>query len=74
MAKKKRGSVDEWNARVLAEHAKIVDQILVLRPDWDRAKLLAVGKTWGSDADSPGLLFIQQTLQHAAAFAEKFKA
>lgn len=60
-----------YNARVQADHKKLVDQILARRPSWNRAALLATGKTYGTP-ESPGLWDILRAVQQADQLDEKY--
>lgn len=61
---------DEYNARVRAEHARIRDAIMALRPGWDRAKLEAVTRSYGGG----GLDDILCALEAADALELGFKS
>lgn len=54
-------------------HTAVVDKILALRPNWDRAALLAVGKGFGTLED-PGLYNILDTVEEADALERTFKS
>ncbi len=66
-------AMEAHNARIRAEHAKLVDAILTLRPGWDRAALAAVARTWGTEiGKTPGLGDILRIVQEEDALATAF--
>ena len=67
-AKKFTEPVARHNARLHAEHAKYIAEILALRPGWDSAKLQAIGKSYGLPGTEPGLYDILTAVKRVAAF------
>jgi hypothetical protein len=63
--------IDQYNKRIGLEHAKLVEQIIALRPSWDRGKLLGVGHTYG-DKSNPGLFDILRSVELIADLESKF--
>ena len=64
-------SIASFNAKVRAQHAAFIKEILALRPNWDVRKLEAIGKSYGSPSD-PGLHDILTTLKNASELDRTF--
>lgn len=65
--------IADYNERVRAEHAKLVEKIIARRPSWDVAALQAIGKSHGgSDVETLGLWDILRAVETADALDVKF--
>lgn len=70
-SKAAKKAIESFNKNVLASHAKLIEEILQLRPSWSRGKLQAVGKTYGFPSE-PGLHDILTSVRAADALAREF--
>ena len=69
---KGRTSIADYNKRILKQHSETVDKILAIKPNYDRAALLAVGKLYDLNPESPGLHDILRTVEAAVRLDSKF--
>lgn len=73
--KKRNGdakAVADYNKRLEAEHEKLRDEIINLRPDWSVGALANVTRTWG-DPSNPGLGDIVRAIKVVDELAKKFR-
>lgn len=64
-------AVEKHNAEVRQRHAELIDAIIAIRPQWHRAKLADVGRTYGTP-EQPGLHDILTALRQADALDASF--